>query len=168
MDRVISPEERMKRAEEIYYRRKTQGVRVSTASVNIGNTNKVFLGKKMAVQIIISILIYCGFWAMKNYKNVFSDNVINNTKAILNYDVNFWNLYNQGREYFNSHFNNIIKTNNNENENNNEVPSNSEESQSSENGGDNVDINDTKGFEEEKNSNESNNNENNGIRWWSR
>jgi len=41
MERVISPEERMKRAEEIYYRRKAQGVRVTTTSVNIGKENKI-------------------------------------------------------------------------------------------------------------------------------
>ena len=45
MEKTVSPEERLRRAEEIYYRRKAQGVRLTT-SVNVGNQNKVSLGKK--------------------------------------------------------------------------------------------------------------------------
>lgn len=112
MERVISPEERMRRAEEIYYRRKSQGVRVSTSSVNVGKSNKVSLGKKMCIQIILCVIIYSGFWMIKGYNNVFSENVINQTKNILNYDINFQNLYNQLMEYFNNNFNSIIKMNN--------------------------------------------------------
>lgn len=109
VERILSPDDRIKRAEEIYYRRKMQGVRVSTSSVNIGGSNKVSLGRKMMIQILISVVIYCGFITLKNYKSVFSENFIGKTKEILNYDVNFVNLYNQCSEYFNSHFNNIIK-----------------------------------------------------------
>lgn len=111
MERVISPEERMKRAEEIYYRRKAQGVRVTTTSVNIGKENKVSLGKKMIIQIIVCLIIYLGFWLIKGYNNVFSQNVINQTKEVLNYDINFVNLYNQCKEYFDKNFNSIIKNN---------------------------------------------------------
>lgn len=109
MERIISPEERIRRAEEIYYRRKAQGVRVSTTTVNVGKKNKVSLGKKMIAQIIVCILIYTAFYMIKGYNNVFSENVINNTKNILNYDINFQNLYNQFMEYFNNNFNNILQ-----------------------------------------------------------
>lgn len=179
MERVISPEERMKRAEEIYYRRRAQGVRVSTASVNIGNTKKVSLGKKMVVQIIVCILIYCSFWALKNYKSVFSENVINQTKAVLSYDINFQNLYNQSREYFESHFNNIIKTNSNQNSNNedsrnvdnggasngeNQAVNDSDESKSGDlNGEETVDNNSQEIVIEEQSTDNSSNNENAGI-----
>lgn len=118
MERVISPEERMRRAEEIYYRRKAQGVRVSTSSVNVGKSNKISLGKRMSIQILICIIIYSVFWMIKDYNNVFSENIINQTKIILNYDINFQNLYNQFMEYFNNNFNNIIKTENNPSNNN--------------------------------------------------
>lgn len=118
MERVISPEERMKRAEEIYYRRKAQGVRVTTTSVNIGKENKISLGKKMIIQIIVCLIIYLGFWLIKGYNNVFSQNVINQTKEVLNYDINFVNLYNQCKEYFDKNFNSIIKNSDNkDNEN---------------------------------------------------
>ena len=52
---------------------------------------------------------------IKEYNNVFSENVINHTKNILTYDINFQNLYNQFMEYFNNNFNSIIKTNDNQN-----------------------------------------------------
>lgn len=155
MERVISPEERMRRAEEIYYRRKSQGVRVSTSSVNIGKGNKVSLGKKMCIQIILCVIIYSGFWMIKGYNNVFSENVINHTKNILNYDINFQSLYNQVVEYFNNNFNSIIKMNNNQNSN---EDSNKSENQNS---GDNVE-NGMKNGEENTNENEQDSNAENG------
>ena len=115
MERVIFPEERIRRAEEIYYRRKSQGIRVSTSSVNVRKGNKISLGKKMCIQIILCVIIYSGFCMIKEYNNVFSENVINHTKNILTYDINFQNLYNQFMEYFNNNFNSIIKTNDNQN-----------------------------------------------------
>ena len=130
MDRIISPEERIRRAEEIYNRRRVQGVRVSTSSVNIGKTNKVSLGRKMIIQILACLTIYFSFMILKNYNNVFSQNVINETKAVLSYDVNFANLYNQCKEYFNNNINNIIKKDNknqSENENQDENSQNQNE-----------------------------------------
>ena len=112
MERIISPEERIRRAEEIYYKRKAQGVRVTTTSVNIGKSKKVSLGKKMTIQILVCLIIYLGFWIIKGYNNVFSENVINKTKLILNYDINLKNLYQNCVEYFNNDFNKIIKINN--------------------------------------------------------
>lgn len=109
MERVVSPEERIRRAEEIYYRRRNQGVRVSTASMNIGESNKVSLGRKMIIQILVCVCIYFTFFLVKGYKNVFSENVINETRAILNYDINFKKLYGECKEYFSNNFNNIIK-----------------------------------------------------------
>ena len=178
MERVISPEERMKRAEEIYYRRRTQGgVRVSSTSVNIGATNKISLGKKMIVQIIVCILIYGSFWTLRSYQSVFSDNVINQTKAFLSYDINFQNLYNESREYFGSHFNNIIKTNSNENVENGENTDkeqnteNKEENvenkkENTENKEENVENNTEENVNNEENTSETSGNENDGIRRW--
>ena len=107
MERVMSPEERIRRAEEIYYRRQSQGVRVSTSSVNVGKTNKISLGRKMGIQILICVLIYSFFYVIKGHNNTFSENVINTTKSILSYDVNLGKMYNQCVEYFNNSFNNI-------------------------------------------------------------
>ena len=112
MERVISPEERIRRAEEIYYRKQVQGLRVSSSSVNTGGS-KNSIGKKMIIQIIVCLVIYSIFYVLNTNKNVFGDNVINQTKSILSYDINFFNLYNQGKEYFESQYNNILKKNTN-------------------------------------------------------
>lgn len=118
MDRVISPEERIRRAEEIYYRRRSQGVRVSTTAVNLGKKNKISLRKKMIIQVLICLSIYLIFFALKNYNSLFSQRVINQTKEVLSYDVNFLKLYNQGKEYLKSNINNIVKVRNQTEENN--------------------------------------------------
>ena len=80
MERIMSPEERIRRAEEIYYKKQSQGVRVSTTSVNIGKTNKISLTKKMTIQIIVCLIIYLIFFLIKGHNNIFSENVINTTK----------------------------------------------------------------------------------------
>ncbi len=110
MDRIISPEERMRRAEEIYYRRRAQGVRVSTSTVNLGkNSNKISLKKKMIIQILVCVSIYTAFWMIKDYNNIFSYNVLKQTRDVLNYDINIKKIYNNIEEYFNTNFNSIIK-----------------------------------------------------------
>ena len=56
MERILSPEERVKRAEEIYYRRKlnNKDIRVSSANVNSRNEKRQFsLYRKMILQILI-------------------------------------------------------------------------------------------------------------------
>ena len=135
MERIITPEERIRRAEEIYYRRKSQGVRVSTGNVSIRKNNSMSLGKKMIIQIIVCILIYMTFWMIKGYNKVFSESFINQTKNILEYDMNFQNLYNQCLEYFNNIFNNIIKIEDTQEKiekTENDKPSNNEREESEE------------------------------------
>lgn len=124
MERLVSPEERIRRAEEIYYRRRNQDTRNSTTSFNISSQNKTTIGKKMIIQILLSIAIYSCFWLVKGYNNVFTNTFINHTKSILNYDVNFAKLYNETVEYLSVNYNSIIKKNeisdNSENINENE------------------------------------------------
>lgn len=97
MERTISQEERLRRAEEIYQRRKTtnrNGVRVASSSVN-STKNKLSLFKKMALQLAICAVIYIIFYLIKNTNYIFSEDVINKTKELLSYDINFGNIYSQ-------------------------------------------------------------------------
>lgn len=97
MERTISQEERLRRAEEIYQRRKTankSGVRVASSSVN-STKNKLSLFKKMALQLAICAVIYIIFYLVKNSNYIFSEDVINKTKELLSYDINFGNIYSQ-------------------------------------------------------------------------
>lgn len=96
MEKTISQEERIRRAEEIYYRRKTAssgGVRVSSNSVNISGKTKLSLFKKMFLQLAICAVIYIIFYLIKNTNYIFSEDVINKTKEFLSYDINFGNVY---------------------------------------------------------------------------
>jgi len=131
MERILSAEERIRRAEEIYYKRQNQGVRVSTASVNLGKEPKVSLGKKMCIQIIICVCIYSFFYILKSYNTIFSNNVITTTKTVLSYDINLEKVYKDCVEYFNNNFNNIIPTGVN---NNGQIDSESQNSLDSQTG----------------------------------
>lgn len=97
MEKTISQEERLRRAEEIYQRRKTanrSGIRVASSSVNNTKT-KLTLFKKMALQLAICAVIYVIFYLIKNTNYIFSEDVVNRTKELLSYDINFGNIYAQ-------------------------------------------------------------------------
>ncbi len=104
MERVLSPEERIRRAEEIYNRRRTENrVRVSTSRVNVKKETKLTLYKKLILQILICFVLYFIFYLIKNSNYIFSENFINKTREFLSYDINFGNAYNSVVEYYNNH-----------------------------------------------------------------
>ncbi len=96
MERAISVEEKIRRAEEIYEKRK-QGTNrpLTTVSVNTNKEKKdIKLLKKMIIQIIVSMMIYLVIYAVQNNKYVFSEDFTNKVNEILSYDTNFIDLYN--------------------------------------------------------------------------
>lgn len=105
MERTLSPEERIKRAEEIYYRRRVnnRGIRVPTSTVNVGNNKPEYnLFKKMVLQILICFVIYAIFYLIQNTNYIFSENVLKKTKEFLTTDINFNNIYNSVVNYINN------------------------------------------------------------------
>ena len=52
MERIMSQEERIRRAEEIYQRRKSQGVRLTGDSVNLGGKPEFSLFKRLILKIM--------------------------------------------------------------------------------------------------------------------
>lgn len=103
MEKVISPEERMRRAEEIYYRRKLENnsVRMSSSQVRDGKEKRqISLYKKMVIQILFCILIYLVFSLIKDANYIFSEDILNKTKEFLSTDINFKVLSNQVSEFF--------------------------------------------------------------------
>ncbi len=106
MERIVSQEERIRRAEEIYNRRRiANGVRVSSSSVNRVEKKKVSLFKKMIMQLVICSVIYIIFYLIKNTNYIFSDDVINKTKEFLNYDINFGYIGQQITSFLGENFN---------------------------------------------------------------
>lgn len=92
MERVLSQEERIRRAEEIYYRRKLNNsdVRMPSSQVRDQTEKRQFsLYRKMAIQVLLCILIYLFFSLIKEANYLFSESIINKTKEFLNYDINF-------------------------------------------------------------------------------
>ncbi len=94
MERTLSADERIRRAEEVYQRRRNQVGKAGQARVNVSNSSKDYrLGKKLVIQIAICICIYLVFYVVKNSEAIFSENFLEKTKEILSYDINFEQLY---------------------------------------------------------------------------
>lgn len=111
MERTMSVEEKIRRAEQIYERRK-QGSDKQIATVSVNNEKKdIRLLKKMIVQILICISIYLVIYFINNSEYVFSKDFINKINEVLSYDVNFMDLYNTIKDQYNK-----IIVNNNEQE----------------------------------------------------
>ena len=102
MERVLSSEEKIKRAEEIYNRRKIEQSKTGIAKVNIREKKDLKLLKKMMIQIIICFSIYSVFYLIKNNNYIFSQDFVNYTKDILSYDIDFESIYNKFIEFVNS------------------------------------------------------------------
>ena len=116
MERAISVEEKIRRAEEIYEKRK-QGTnrQLTTVSVNTNKEKKdIKLLKKMVIQIIVSMMIYLVIYAVQNNKYVFSEDFTNKVNEILSYDTNFMDLYNNTKNKIMSLFLEKKEENNNE------------------------------------------------------
>ncbi len=132
MERVVSSEERIRRAEEIYNRRRMQtGVRVPSSRVNTYNRNETFpdkykLYKKLILQVAICFVIYFIFYLVKNSNYIFSEDFMTKTREFLAYDINFGNMYNMAIEYYNNNLKSQFvltspnEENNEENNQNNE------------------------------------------------
>lgn len=141
MERVLSPEERIRRAEEIYNRRRTENrVRVSTSRVNVKKETKLTLYKKLILQILICFVLYFIFYLIKNSNYIFSEDFISKTREFLSYDINFENAYNSVVEYYNDHIKSFFvvenkKENEEQNTITNEVQENTQTSNEIQEGG---------------------------------
>lgn len=92
MEKTMSVEEKIRRAEEIYERRK-QGNTKPVATVNIREKRDVKLLKKMIIQILICVTIYIIIYIIQNNNYVFSQEFLNKVNEILSYDTNFSQMY---------------------------------------------------------------------------
>lgn len=141
MERVLSPEERIRRAEEIYNRRRTENrVRVSTSRVNVKKETKLTLYKKLILQILICFVLYFIFYLIKNSNYIFSEDFISKTREFLSYDINFGNAYNSVVEYYNNHIKSFFvvenkKENEEQNTITNEIQENTQTSNEIQEGG---------------------------------
>lgn len=109
MERTLSPEEKIRRAEEIYARRKNVYTSRNVAKVNVSEEkNNYVLLKKIILQIAICVIISFIFYLIKNSNYVFSEEVLNKTKEILSYDIDIPKIYTQIIEEINNLEKNIL------------------------------------------------------------
>ena len=124
MERTMTVEEKIRRAEQIYERRK-QGIDKPIETINISKNNKkdIRLLRKMIVQILVSALIYCVIYVIQSNSYVFSEDFTNKINEILSYDTNFIELYNISKSKVQDILNKIFTNNsiiNQENSENNQ------------------------------------------------
>ena len=102
MERIMSVEEKIRRAEEIYKRRRGENInKQATVNINTNDTNNkdIILLKKMVMQIIICILIYLVIYIVNNSQFIFSEDFIKKVNEVLSYDTNFVEIYENCKNY---------------------------------------------------------------------
>ena len=132
MERTLSQEERIRRAEEIYQRRRRADTRVSTSTYNSKNKKDYLLFKKLILQILICLFIYFIFYLVKNSNYIFSNEVIEKANRVLSYDINFNNLYSNIEDFYNNNLKQYIYINKEENVDKNESENEDKEKEKSE------------------------------------
>lgn len=91
MNKLITDEERIRRAEDLVERRKNRELRIS--SENFEKRNKNNTTKKLLLQILFCLIIYCGFLGIKNVNNDSYKNIKEHIGTVLEYDIDFRELY---------------------------------------------------------------------------
>ena len=114
MDRAITVEEKIRRAEQIYERRK-QGEKRPIATVSVNQKKDFKLFKKMVIQLIICVAIYLVIYMIQNNNYIFSEDFVKKANEILSYDTNFVEIYENVKNQINSWFNPNQEQNNQEN-----------------------------------------------------
>lgn len=119
MERALTQEERIRRAEEIYLRRRNvrpqyRETRETIRRKQVPTIKSIKLFKKMGLQIVICLLLYCIFYLIYDTNYSFSDATVSKTEEILNYDINFNGIYN----YFSERIMSFINKNDDTIENN--------------------------------------------------
>ena len=111
LEKTVSVEERIKRAEEIYQRRKMQDIRMPSNTVNIGNSPNFSLFKKTFIKIFFCIVLYFLLFFIKNSNYFFSNELISKMNEILSYDINLQEIYNDASKYLGDLFYNFQNQN---------------------------------------------------------
>ena len=110
MEKSISQEERIRRAEEIYSRRRYNN-RYGESLYISGETRNRYQPKetrkikgkiinKMIIQMIVCVIIYTCIYMLQYSNYLFSKDMVDKTKEVLSYDISIENLYNKSNEFF--------------------------------------------------------------------
>ena len=119
MERTLTQEDRIRRAQEIYLRRRNSRENVierrnisrDTVAKEYPTIKGLKMFKRRALQIVICLLLYCIFYLIYDTNYSFSEATINKTEEILNYDINFETMY----KYINDKMINLFNIQGNDN-----------------------------------------------------
>ena len=105
MEKIMSVEDRIKRAEEIYARRHEKEYKNETTLYSRKKGKRdIKLLKKLIIQMIICLFLYFCVYIIQHGNYIFSKDFVNKTKEVLSYDINFEELYNNSIEWFKTTF----------------------------------------------------------------
>lgn len=127
MERAMTVEERIRRAEEIYERRKrNEGLTIVSEEKKSEKKEKkdIKLLKKIVIQLIICTCIYLVIYTIQNNKYIFSEDFINKVNEIISQDIDFAKLYRDTKNYIMSLFNKQESQEDNQEQNTNTVEKN--------------------------------------------
>lgn len=103
MERTMTVEERIRRAEEIYERRKrNEGLTVVHEEKDKKEKHEkkdIKLLRKMIIQLLVCICIYLVIYTIQNQQYIFSEDFINKVNEIISYDIDFRKLYEDSKNY---------------------------------------------------------------------
>lgn len=119
MEKVMTVEEKIKRAEQIYQKRR-QNVEGPLEESKETNKKDIKLLKKMIIQILICASIYLVVYTIHSNQYVFSKDFTNKVNNILSYDTNFSSVYNNLKNKSQEAFRTLQFLNNKENGNEND------------------------------------------------
>lgn len=91
MEKILSQDEKIRRAEEIYAKRKYDMNNRKSTIVNVENTTKPT--KKLIKQFIICLIIYIAFYTLKSSPDILSKDIMYKISDVLEYDININELY---------------------------------------------------------------------------
>lgn len=96
MERILRDNEKIRRAEEIYYRRNHKNIGISH---NEGTKTKTYLGSKILLEMLILLLLAGLVFAVKNRNYIFSQEFL---KSCAEYNVNLTEKFDGIKKYISS------------------------------------------------------------------
>ena len=106
MEKTMSVEERIRRAEERYNQKNgyTAQIGNSRKELNIKNrvSEKKKTTKKLLMQIFVCLVIYVAFYSITNRDYIFSDNFKNDVTVFLKDKTKIYAMYENSKEFVNS------------------------------------------------------------------
>lgn len=94
LERILSDNEKIRRAEEIYYRRNNRNISISERELK---RTKTYLGSKILLEMLILVLMALTVFAVKNKDYIFTEDFLNN---FAQYNVDLTEKFNAVMAFF--------------------------------------------------------------------